>query len=122
MLRRMTALDPAPVFMGGYAEDAVLAGELTRPHVDFDWLFPRQELELRRAQAEQLGFSGFETWGEAAPGEPFYVFAENGDLQMGSFGELSDRHRESSRLLRERFLSDRTEAELQPLIESLRSG
>jgi hypothetical protein len=25
--------------------------------------------------AEQLGFEGFETKGEAAPGEPFYLYA-----------------------------------------------
>jgi hypothetical protein len=75
MLRRMAALDPPPVFMGGYAEDALTAGTVTRPHEDFDWMFPRSELRLRRTQAEQLGFTGFETWGEAAPGEPFYLFS-----------------------------------------------
>jgi hypothetical protein len=75
MLRRMAALDPAPVFIGGYAEDALAAGTVTRPHQDLDWFFPRRELDLRRAQAEKLGFTGFETWGEAAPGEPFYVYA-----------------------------------------------
>jgi hypothetical protein len=47
MLRRMATLDPPPCFMGGYAEDALLAGTLTRPHEDFDWLLPRRELELR---------------------------------------------------------------------------
>ena len=71
----MAALDPPPVFIGGYAEDALLAGSVTRPHEDFDWVFPRRELELRRSQAEQLGFTGFETWGDAAPGEPFYVYS-----------------------------------------------
>ncbi len=30
MLRLMGALDPAPVFMGGWAEDALLAGTMTR--------------------------------------------------------------------------------------------
>ena len=74
-LQRMAALDPPPVFMGGYAEDALVAGTVTRPHEDLDWIFPRRELERRRAQAEELGFTGFETWGEAAPGEPFYVYS-----------------------------------------------
>jgi hypothetical protein len=36
----------------GWAEDAVLAGEATRPHVDLDWLLPRTELDGRLAQAE----------------------------------------------------------------------
>jgi hypothetical protein len=75
MLQRMASLDPPPVFMGGYAEDALTAGTVTRPHEDFDWVFPRSELRLRRAQAEHLGFAGFETWGEAAPGEPFCLFS-----------------------------------------------
>jgi hypothetical protein len=82
MLRRMATLDPPPCFMGGYAEDALLAGTLTRAHEDFDWRLPRRELELRTAQAKRLGFSGFETWGEAAPGEPFYLYAENGGLKL----------------------------------------
>lgn len=188
MLRRMASLDPVPCFMGGYAEDALLAGSVTRPHGDFDWLLPRSELELRRAQAERLGFSEFETWGEAAPGVPFYLFTQNGDLKLeigiadeedgalwlkihrlffqvggqeppagyrvlmpedtfdyapveidgltirvasplalyrlrvsiasqGSFGELSDRQRESSRLLREKLLGNRSESELAPQVE-----
>jgi len=174
--------------MGGYAEDALLAGSVTRPHGDFDWLLPRSELELRQAQAERLGFSGFDTWGEAAPGVPFYLFTQTGDLKLeigiadeedgalwvkihrlffqigdqeppagyrvrmpddtfdhppvdiddvtirvasplalyrlrvsiasqGSFGELSDRQRESSRLLREKLLADRSESELAPQLE-----
>jgi hypothetical protein len=41
LLRRMASLDPPPCFMGGYAEDALLAGAVTRPHEDIDWLLPR---------------------------------------------------------------------------------
>lgn len=82
LLRRMAVLEPPPVFIGGYAEDALLAGAVTRPHGDLDWIFPRHELEDRLAQAAALGFEGFGTWGEAAPGEPFYLSALNGDLQL----------------------------------------
>ena len=68
-----------------------------------------------------------ETWGEAAPGEPFYLFGENGDLKLdigiadsrNSFGELSPRHLDASRALRDRFLSRYTDAELAPRIEAL---
>ncbi len=193
LLRRMAQLTPAPCVMGGYAEDALLAGTVTRPHGDVDWLFPRRELELRVAQARALGFAEFETWGEAAPGEPFYLFAQDGDLKIdlgitdeadgkhvirvhrlafdiagreapagyqvvlpddtydhppveidgipirvasplalyqlrvgiasqGSFGELSDRHRETSRRLNEAFLGGRHDAELAPPIEKLGTG
>jgi hypothetical protein len=82
LLRRLAALDPAPCLIGGYAEDALLAGTVTRPHVDVDWIVPRRELPLRLAQAHDLGFGEFETWGESAPGEPFYLYAENGDLKL----------------------------------------
>jgi hypothetical protein len=82
LLRRMAALDPPPCLIGGYAEDALVAGTVTRPHVDVDWILPRRELPLRLAQAHELGFGAFETWGESAPGEPFYLYAENGDLKL----------------------------------------
>jgi len=82
LLRRMGVLDPAPCLIGGYAEDALLAGAVTRPHVDVDWMVPRPELALRLAQARELGFGEFETWGESAPGEPFYLYGENGDLKL----------------------------------------
>jgi hypothetical protein len=82
LLRRMAGLDPAPCLIGGYAEDALLAGTVTRPHVDIDWIVQRRELPLRLAQARRLGFGEFETWGESAPGEPFYLYAENGELKL----------------------------------------
>jgi len=82
LLRQMAALDPLPCLIGGYAEDALLAGTVTRPHVDLDWIFPRRELPLRLAQARELGFGEFETWGEAAPGEPFYLYGEDGELKL----------------------------------------
>ena len=82
LLRRMAALDPPPCLMGGYAEDALIAGTVTRPHADLDWIFPRRELPLRLSQARELGFGEFETWGEAAPGEPFYLYGENGELKL----------------------------------------
>ena len=82
LVRRMAAREPPPCLIGGYAEDALLAGAVTRPHVDIDWMVPRRELALRRAQARGLGFGKFETWGESAPGEPFYLYAENGDLKL----------------------------------------
>jgi hypothetical protein len=82
LLRRMAELQPAPFLIGGYAEDALLAGTVTRPHVDIDWLVTRRELPLRLAQARELGFGEFETWGESAPREPFYLYAENGDLKL----------------------------------------
>ena len=78
----MAEFDSPPFVFGGYAEDALLAGTVTREHLDIDWLVPRGELELRLEQAQALGFTAFETWGESAPGEPFYLFSKNGDLSI----------------------------------------
>jgi hypothetical protein len=36
LIARLAALEPTPSFMGGYAEDALLAGSVTRPHEDVD--------------------------------------------------------------------------------------
>ena len=125
MLRRMAELEPAPWFMGGYAEEALFDGRVTRPHLDLDWILPRSEFDLRRAQAEELGFSGFETWGEAAPGVPFHPSPlalyqiRVGIAGQGSFGELSERQRESARRLREEFLADVPEGEVEPHLERL---
>jgi hypothetical protein len=82
LLRRMSQLDPPPFVFGGYAEDALLAGTVTRTHGDVDWLVPRRELALRLAQARTLGFADFETLGESAPGEPFYLVGRNDDLTI----------------------------------------
>lgn len=82
LLRRIAALDPPPCLIGGYAEDALLAGTVTRPHVDVDWLVPRRELPLRVAQARELGFDELTTWGESARGKPFYLYGESGELRL----------------------------------------
>ena len=47
MLARMAGRDPPPFFMGGFAEDALLAGTVTHPHEAFDSLLPRAERELQ---------------------------------------------------------------------------
>jgi hypothetical protein len=82
LIGRMSVLSPAPCLFGGYAEDALLAGRVTRSHADVDWMFPRREFELRLAQARTLGFTDFQTVAEAAPGEPSYLFTHSGDLQI----------------------------------------
>ena len=82
LIAKLAALDPPVAFMGGYAEDALLAGTVTRPHEDVDLIFPRADSELRFAQLAELGFGEWETWGEAAPGEPFYLFGQSGSLKV----------------------------------------
>jgi hypothetical protein len=51
---------------------------------------------------------------------PHALFAlRTGIASRNSFGELSPRHLEASRALRDRFLSGYTDAELAPRIEAL---
>jgi Aminoglycoside-2''-adenylyltransferase len=40
LIGKLAALEPALWFMGGHAEDAILAGRVTRPHEDIDLIFP----------------------------------------------------------------------------------
>jgi hypothetical protein len=82
LLRRMSDLDPPPFIMGGYAEDALIGGTVSREHEDVDWFLPRSELDERLDQARGLGFSEFETWGESSPGNPFYLSAAQGELSI----------------------------------------
>jgi Aminoglycoside-2''-adenylyltransferase len=82
LIAKLAALEPTLYFMGGYAEDALLAGRVTREHEDVDVAFPRNEQKLRFAQLAELGFADWETVGEAAPGVPFYLFGQNGELKI----------------------------------------
>jgi hypothetical protein len=82
LIAKLAALNPPPSFMGGFAEDAVLAGTVTRPHEDVDLILHRDEQELWLARLARLGFADWETWGEAAPGVPFYLFGQHGDLKV----------------------------------------
>jgi hypothetical protein len=82
LLERMAALDPPLHIIGGFAEDALIGARLSREHEDVDWLVPRSELPERLEQARALGFTEFETWGESAPGEPFYLTSRQGALSI----------------------------------------
>ena len=78
----MAALDPPLHIIGGYAEDALIGAGVSREHEDVDWLVPRSELSRRLNHARELGFDDFETYGESAPGQPFYLTAQQGELSI----------------------------------------
>jgi hypothetical protein len=82
LIAKLAALEPTLTFMGGYAEDALLAGRVARRHEDVDVVFARSEQELRLAQLAELGFANWETIGEAAPGVPFYLAGQDGELRL----------------------------------------
>ena len=94
LLTKLAALEPTPSFMGGYAEDALLAGIVRRPHEDVDLIFPRDQQDLRLAQLSELGFTDWETWGGPPRGVPFYLFGQNGDLKLDlGITDEADGHR-----------------------------
>jgi hypothetical protein len=62
--------------MGGFAEDALLHGGYSRDHNDVDLLVERSELDGLLAELRPLGYDAWETWGENAAGEPFYLAKE----------------------------------------------
>ena len=72
LLRAFAELGAAPWIMGGYAEDALLAGTVTRPHADVDLLFPRPVLAAAPSCARS-GSRSSRHGARAAPGEPFYL-------------------------------------------------
>ena len=82
LLARISELEPPVSLMGGFAEDALLDGVVTRPHEDIDLLFARRDHELRMSQLTELGFTDWAIQGEAEPGMPFYLFGQNGDLKV----------------------------------------
>ena len=44
VIAHLGALQPPMFLMGGYAEDALLAGRVTRPHEDVDVIIPEEQL------------------------------------------------------------------------------
>lgn len=82
LLRQLAELNPAPAVMGGFAEDALLAGYPTRAHADIDLLIPWPELAARCEQFADLGFPRFETYFEEVPGRPLVLHAESASLHL----------------------------------------
>jgi hypothetical protein len=82
LIERLMALEPPVHLFGGFAEDAVLFGKVSRPHADVDVLVWLDELPLRLDQAQSLGFGPFETRFEPAPGRPLAVGAVSGGVDL----------------------------------------
>jgi hypothetical protein len=73
LLKKMSAANPQPFIMGGYAEDAILFGHETRPHSDIDWLIPRSKLEDYNRVAKDLGLPNMGVYAKRKDGVPVYV-------------------------------------------------
>jgi hypothetical protein len=82
LLARLQVLSPTPAVMGGFAEDALLFGESSRPHGDVDLLVDRSGLSGLLDQLRPLGYANWITKGENVAGDPFYVEAHDGGVPI----------------------------------------
>jgi hypothetical protein len=82
LIAGLMRLDPPGILFGGYAEDALLHGTVSRPHDDVDVFVWFDDLSRRIEQVRALGFDSIETRFEPSPGRPLVVGAARGDLQL----------------------------------------
>ena len=82
LISRLMALEPPVFLFGGFAEDAVLYGKVSRPHQDADVLIWLDELAMRIEQVRAFGFHSFDVRFEAAPGHPLAVGAQSNGLDL----------------------------------------
>jgi hypothetical protein len=82
LIGRLATFDPPVHVMGGFAEDAVLHGAVTRPHDDVDVMVDRLMLDRFLAAAAELGFDRFATLFEPVEGIPLVMAASNEDVHL----------------------------------------
>jgi len=82
LIARIGNWEPPPFIFGGFAEDALLHGVISRPHNDVDVLVFREQLNLYIPQAKNLGFEDFDINYEPIPGKPLVLNAEHGGLHL----------------------------------------
>lgn len=82
LIRRLMALDPPVFLFGGFAEDALLHGTMSRPHDDVDVFVWLDDLPMRVEQVLALGFDDLEVRFESSPGRPLAVGAVRDGLDL----------------------------------------
>jgi hypothetical protein len=91
LIARLMVLDPPVLLFGGYAEDALLHGTVSRPHDDVDVFVWLDDLPTHVEQVRALGFESIEVRFEPSPGRPLVVGAARGDLELElCVGDRSD--------------------------------
>ena len=90
VIERLAFVEPPVYIFGGFAEDSLLNGSITRPHGDVDVLVGRATLEQHLVQLGSMGFTTFDVLFESQPGRPLVLGSANGDvaLELGVFDEL----------------------------------
>ena len=82
LIEKLMRLDPPLHLFGGFAEEALLHGTVTRPHDDVDVLVWRDDLDLRRVQVRALGLTSVENRFDPIPGRPLVVVATDGRTEL----------------------------------------
>jgi hypothetical protein len=82
LIARLAALEPPVFFMGGFAEDALLAGRVTRPHEDVDVIFPREQAPLHLDQLGRTRVHGLGDLGRGGAGRSLLPLRQSGDLKV----------------------------------------
>ena len=67
---------------GGFAEDALLHGSVTRPHGDVDILADRTTLDQHLRDADTIGFTEFEVLFEPKEGCPLVMAASAAEVNL----------------------------------------
>jgi hypothetical protein len=70
LLSGLSRIEPHPLIMGGFAEDALLHGKTTRHHEDVDLLISRADLDYYLPFFAELGFSHYELFLSDPSGRP----------------------------------------------------
>jgi hypothetical protein len=82
LLAQLRLFDPPVFVFGGFAEDALLHGSVSRPHSDVDILADRTTLDHHLRDAERIGLTGFEVLFEPKDGIPLVMAASTADLNL----------------------------------------
>ena len=82
LLGQLRLFDPPVFVFGGFAEDALLHGSVTRPHGDVDILADRTTLDQHLRDADRIGFTQFEVLFEPKEGSPLVMAASAADVNL----------------------------------------
>lgn len=82
LIEQLATSQPASFVFGGYAEDALLHGRVSRPHDDLDVLVARPIASELIARLEGLGFRPFDVLFEPVAGRPLVLGSSRGSLNV----------------------------------------
>ena len=82
LARAVVEIAPPLFVFGGFAEDVLINGRVTRPHSDLDVLIFRDEVDARLTQFKSLGFTDWEVWWQPRPGLPLVYHSTRGDIDL----------------------------------------